>query len=102
MRKKYLLIVLMCCHQCLSAQTINPDILSIIWNASWIEMPGAKPNDYGVYHLRKNFTINDLPQHFIIHVTADNRYKLYVNDSLVSFGPAKRRFISFLKSESIC
>ncbi|HVX24880.1 MAG TPA: alpha-L-rhamnosidase N-terminal domain-containing protein [Parafilimonas sp.] len=72
-----------------SSQNINKNILEKVWNANWIDVPNTEPHGYGVYHFRKNFTLNEKPQQFIIHVSADNRYKLYVNDSLVSFGPAK-------------
>ncbi len=60
-----------------------------MWAAKWIDVPNTDAHAYGVYHFRKSFFLNDKPQHFIIHVSADNRYKLFVNDSLVSFGPAK-------------
>ena len=30
-----------------------------------------------------------VPSRFIVHVSADNRYKLYVNGKLVSLGPAR-------------
>lgn len=74
---------------CASSQNINKNILEKVWNANWIDVPNTEPHGYGVYHFRKTFTLNEKPQQFIIHVSADNRYKLYVNDSLVSFGPAK-------------
>ncbi len=72
-----------------SSQAINKNILTEVWNAAWINMPDSKPHDYGVYHFRKTFVLDEKRQQFIVHVSADNRYKLYVNDSLVSFGPAK-------------
>ncbi len=72
-----------------SSQNINKDILTKTWNAKWIQATNTKPHDYGVYHFRKSFLLDEKPAHFIIHVSADNRYKLYVNDAMVSFGPAK-------------
>jgi alpha-L-rhamnosidase len=72
-----------------SSQSISKNILAKAWDAKWIEAPHTKPHDYGVYHFRKSFLLDEKPQEFIVHVSADNRYKLYVNDSLVSFGPAK-------------
>jgi hypothetical protein len=45
--------------------------------------------DYGVYHFRKNFSLNEVPKEFIIHVSADNRYRLFVNGEPVCFGPAR-------------
>jgi alpha-L-rhamnosidase len=74
---------------CASSQNINKNILTKIWNAKWINVPNTKPHEYGVYHFRKFFLLDEKPQDFIVHISADNRYKLFVNDSLVSFGPAK-------------
>jgi alpha-L-rhamnosidase len=89
MKKLILFLAFIYSCEVLSSQNINPDILSKTWNASWIQPPNIKPHDYGVYHFRKSFLLDVQPTQFIIHVSADNRYKLYVNDSLVSFGPAK-------------
>ena len=52
-------------------------------------MPGEPAHDYGVYQFRKIFTLTARPASFIVHVSADNRYKLYVNGQLVSLGPAR-------------
>lgn len=71
------------------AQQIDPDILTKQWDAKWITVPGEPPNDYGVYLFRKTIDIKKLPASFVIHVSADNRYKLYVNEKLVSLGPAR-------------
>lgn len=54
--------------------------------AEWIS-PGLG-NDAGVFYFRKQIAINSIHEKFIIHVSADNRYRLYVNESLVSWGPA--------------
>jgi len=59
------------------------------WNASWIAAPDDPGTGYGVYYFRKNIDLATRPASFIIHVSADNRYKLYVNDTLVSLGPAR-------------
>ena len=37
----------------------------------------------------KDFTLTEKPAKFIIHVSADNRYKLYVNGKIASLGPAR-------------
>jgi hypothetical protein len=86
-----IILLLAFAYACLnvSSQNINPDILTKTWNANWIEAPNTKPHDYGVYHFRKSFSLNEQPKQFIIHVSADNRYKLYVNGDMVCFGPAK-------------
>jgi Glycogen debranching enzyme len=71
------------------SQQINDDILKKQWNASWIVVPGESSDHYGVYLYRKKFTLKNKPGSFTIHVSADNRYKLYVNGNLVSMGPAR-------------
>jgi Alpha-L-rhamnosidase N-terminal domain. len=43
----------------------------------------------GVYHFRKSFSLDTLPNRFLVHVTADNRYKLFLNGTMVSLGPAR-------------
>jgi hypothetical protein len=68
---------------------INPELLLKNWPATWIAVPGAPENEYGVYHFRKTFELSNKPGKFVVHVSADNRYKLFVNGELVSLGPAR-------------
>ncbi|MFA6872845.1 MAG: alpha-L-rhamnosidase C-terminal domain-containing protein [Bacteroidaceae bacterium] len=68
---------------------INPALYEGYWSAQWIGVPSAKLRDYGVYHFRKTIQLETVPQTYVIHVSADNRYKLFVNDSLVSLGPCR-------------
>jgi len=71
------------------AQVITPSATLKPWNAKWISARGDEGREYGVYHFRKNISLNSKPTTFKIHVSADNRYKLYVNGTLVSLGPAR-------------
>ncbi len=57
------------------------------WNASWITSPDAADNETGLYLFRKIFDLASVPSNFEVHLSADNRYKLYVNEQLVSVGP---------------
>lgn len=61
------------------------------WNAQWIALNTGFDNgtNYGVYYFRKSINITDKPSDFFIHISADNRYKLFVNGTLVSLGPAR-------------
>lgn len=69
---------------------IRPELLTgERWKARWISMPGEPANTYGIYHMRKAFELPEVPSRFIVHASADNRYKLYVNGLLVSMGPAR-------------
>ncbi len=68
---------------------INPELKTDHWNAQWITHPNASVLEYGVFHFRKNFELTHIPSEFIIHVSADNRYRLFVNGVPVCFGPAR-------------
>ncbi|MEY2586909.1 MAG: hypothetical protein RLY11_758, partial [Bacteroidota bacterium] len=49
----------------LNAQVpVNPDLLKGSWRASWITCPNVAQRDYGVYHFRKSFTIDDIKEKF--------------------------------------
>ena len=80
---------LQCCY-CFSQFTleINPDIAAKKWNAHWIKYAHSK-SMYGIYHFRKQFELPAVPDKFIIHISADNKYWLFVNGNRVCIGPAK-------------
>ena len=59
------------------------------WNAQWISYPDASLKDYGVFHFRKTFELKEQPDQFIINVSGDNRYRLFVNGVEVCNGPAR-------------
>jgi hypothetical protein len=61
------------------------------WNAQWIgaNNPFDRGTGYGVYYFRKSLDFKTRPTRFLIHVSADNQYKLYVNGKLASIGPAR-------------
>src|SRR5688500_254165 len=82
------------------AQQISPELLTKPWKAQWITGPGVPINrfnarsdlslkDYGVFKFRKTIELNHKPTSFVIHVSGDNRYKLFVNGKQVSQGPAR-------------
>lgn len=70
------------------------------WSAQWIAHPTASPKGYGVYCFQKEVEFSDIASPVIVHVSADNRYKLYLNGVLVSLGPA-RGDITHWKYESL-
>ena len=59
------------------------------WNAYWIAPPNESGREYGVYYFRKSVVLDAKPNSFKVKVSADNRYKLFVNGTLVSVGPAR-------------
>ncbi|MDO9376139.1 MAG: alpha-L-rhamnosidase C-terminal domain-containing protein [Ferruginibacter sp.] len=70
------------------AQTAKDAMSERPWNAEWIAAPHDEGLSFGVYYFRKNIELPAKPASFVIHVSADNRYKLYVNGVMVSLGPA--------------
>lgn len=57
--------------------------------ASWIAPPGIAPDSSIVFHARRTFDLAIKPERFVVHVSADNRYRLYVNGELISSGPQR-------------
>ncbi|MEP6584805.1 MAG: alpha-rhamnosidase, partial [Ginsengibacter sp.] len=71
------------------AQLVDTAHLQKQWKASWVTVPQTDPTGYGVYYFRKSLDLTSLPKTYTVHVSADNRYKLFVNERLVSLGPAR-------------
>lgn len=91
---KYLVISLLSFASLLSvAQThpnISPELLRREWKAVWIGPPvNPGQTDHGVYHFRRSFELTSKPSKYIVHVTADNRYRLFVNGKPAGIGPAR-------------
>jgi len=72
-------------------QSIDKNILEKPWKALWITGPGEEFNIWSaaagipeslkkheVLKFRKSFDLLSKPASFVVHVSADNRYKLFV------------------------
>ena len=57
--------------------------------ASWIAPAGVPGDSFTVFHARRSFDLATVPKRFVVHVSADNRYRLYVNGVQVSSGPQR-------------
>ena len=68
---------------------IDHNFLNQRWQARWITHPTASLTEYGVFHFRRSFNLLQKPEHFVIHVSVDNRYRLFVNGQSVCYGPAR-------------
>jgi hypothetical protein len=55
--------------------------------AMWVTCDDIAEADYSITLFRRSFDLTAKPENFIIHVSADNRYKLYVNGKLTAIGP---------------
>jgi len=90
MRKAFIILfVIFISSGIVFSQTINPSLLNKTWSANWITVPDAPAKNYGVYYFRKKISLTEKPASFIVHVSADNRYRLMINEKLVSMGPAR-------------
>ena len=89
LRTRLILLILLLQSVLTYSQEVAADILQKRWQANWICVPNTSPDGYGVYMFRKTIDLSSKPQSFIIHVSGDNRYKLYVNEKVVSMGPAR-------------
>lgn len=65
------------------------DLAHRFWPAVWIAESKGSVSDYGVYHFRKHFELPAKPASFVIHVSADHRFRLFVNGVAVARGPAR-------------
>ena len=97
MKRIILTTLLLACTLCANAQFGGSrrapgqpfDLATESWNARWISVPETPANDYGVYYFRKEVELGEVPSKYIVHVTGDSRYKFYVNEQIVSLGPAR-------------
>jgi alpha-L-rhamnosidase len=73
-----------------AAQTAaQPDPPHRAWHASWVTHPGAPLREPAVLHFRRALTLDAAPGSYIVRVSADNRFVLYVNGQRVGDGPAR-------------
>jgi alpha-L-rhamnosidase len=89
MMPKFILTLLLFIAASFPSPSVNPDLLTREWPAKWIAASDEPANSYGVYLFRKRMILPQVPAAFVVHVSADNRYKFYVNEKLVSMGPAR-------------
>jgi alpha-L-rhamnosidase len=59
------------------------------WKASWITHPIAPLREPLVLHFRRSLQLEIKPAQYMVHVSADNRFVLYVNGHRVGDGPAR-------------
>ena len=68
---------------------IHPDPPHHDWKASWITHPTASLREPLVLHFRRTMTLAAVPATYVVRVSADNRFVLYVNGRRVGDGPAR-------------
>ncbi len=58
------------------------------WTAQWITHPTESTLDARKFLFRRTFDLKTKPKKFIIYVSADNRYRLYINGKYLVSGPS--------------
>jgi alpha-L-rhamnosidase len=59
------------------------------WHAAWITHPSVPLREPVVLHFRHTLSLDTVPSHYIVRVSADNRFILFVNGRRVGDGPAR-------------
>jgi hypothetical protein len=59
------------------------------WQARWIYHAGVQPQSEAVILFRKTLELTEKPNRFVIHISADNHYRLFVNGNYITRGPAR-------------
>jgi hypothetical protein len=94
MRRIILTLVFACLTCVLHGQSggqtgAQPDPEPRDWHAGWITHPTAPLREPLVLHFRRTFTLITKPASYVVRVSADNRFILYVNGQRVGDGPAR-------------
>ena len=69
--------------------TLQADAPHHEWKASWVTHPTAPLREPLVLHFRRTLDLTSIPATYIVRVSADNRFILYVNGKRVGDGPAR-------------
>src|SRR5437762_3353224 len=59
------------------------------WKAQWMTAAGVAERDEVVLHFRKTIELNQAPAKFVVDVSADNQFILYVNGMEAGRGPSR-------------
>jgi alpha-L-rhamnosidase len=68
---------------------LPPEARVGLWKAQWITSPGAPQRDSVVLHFRKVIEVPQVPEHFVVNISADSLFILDVNQREVGRGPAR-------------
>src|SRR5438270_9509928 len=83
------LIALLFAMEIRASAQLPPEALRGLWKAQWITSPSAPQRDSVVLHFRKLFEVSQAPEHFVVHVSADAQFVLFINQQEIGRGPAR-------------
>src|SRR3984957_15373448 len=73
----------------LAESQLPSDLKAQLWPAKWITSDDAPARDEAVLYFRKHIELPSPPQRFVVNVSADNRFVLYVNGRRAGAGPSR-------------
>lgn len=79
------LLLLLVCSAANAQTNFSPNIKSFYW----ISHPSVAKHSYSVLHFRKTFQLSGKPESFLVDISADTRYRFFVNGKSVAVGPAR-------------
>lgn len=60
-----------------------------MFQSNWITHPAVQFSDNRIYLFRKTFSLSQKPDSAVLNISAEARYKLYINGSRAAFGPCR-------------
>jgi len=60
-----------------------------MYTSKWITCPGAQYSETKLYWFRRTLTLPKAPEKAILHISAEARYKLFINGKRAAFGPCR-------------
>jgi len=81
-------VLILACDEIAVAQ-LPRAVTQGLWRAQWITTPGVLHRDTAILHFRKTIDLPQVPQRFMVQVSADSRFLLSVNQREVGRGPAR-------------
>lgn len=88
--KYYIFIIVSCLigHYALAQTAPDTNLLTKTWKAGWIGVTEEAKHAYGTYLFKKSAKLDQVPARYVVHVSADNRFRLFVNGRLIGEGPS--------------
>ena len=65
------------------------DAIPMAWRAHWAWSQKRGGPGLAVRYMRKRFHVDDQPETLLVHVSADSRYRLWLNGRPIGRGPLK-------------
>ena len=69
-------------------QIHSPEV-TYMHTSKWITCPGFRYSETKLYWFRRTLTLSEKPEKALLHISAEARYKLFINGQRAAFGPCR-------------